>query len=90
MANDGYYLRLMDGTTATTGYVYAGGDVTRELAGLGDFSNDGKVDILWHNMANDGYYLRLMNGTTPTTAYVYVGGNANMKAQCLGMTGLLQ
>ena len=60
------YIWLMDGTTSTsqaevsvvppsTGWV---------IAGVGDFNDDGKADILWQNTISGEVYLWLMNGTT--------------------------
>jgi Domain of unknown function (DUF4347)/FG-GAP-like repeat len=59
----------MNGSTLTTGSVFANVSTTWKIANTGDFNSDSKADILWRN--NDGSVaIWQMNGYTPTTKTV--------------------
>jgi hypothetical protein len=59
------YLYPMDGTTilGTEGYLRTVSDQSWQVAGVGDFDGDGRMDILWRNSATGQNYIYLMNGT---------------------------
>jgi FG-GAP-like repeat len=56
----------MNGSTLTTGSVFANVSTAWKIASTGDFNSDGKADILWRN-ADGQVAIWQMNGATPTT-----------------------
>jgi hypothetical protein len=60
------YLYPMNGLVilGTEGYVRTVADQSWQVAGVGDFTGDGKADILWRNAASGENYLYPMSGTT--------------------------
>jgi FG-GAP-like repeat len=59
----------MNGSTLTTGSVFANISTAWKIASAGDFNDDGKADILWRN-ADGQVAIWQMNGATPTTQTV--------------------
>jgi FG-GAP-like repeat len=73
----------MNGSTLTTGSVFANVPTTWTIANTGDFNGDGKSDILWRN--TDGQVaLWQMNGATPTTQTVIGSAPTNWQISGTG------
>ena len=67
---------IMDGTTVVAGTVLLGGTAVPDswhIANVGDFSGDGKSDILWRN-DNGQVSEWIMDGTTVVAGTVLLGG----------------
>jgi RTX calcium-binding nonapeptide repeat (4 copies)/FG-GAP-like repeat len=59
----------MDGSTVTTGSVFANVATSWTISNTGDFNGDGRSDILWSNI-DGSVAIWTMNGTTATTKQV--------------------
>ena len=63
----------MNGTTITSQtWIHQGVPLEWEIAGTGDFNNDGKTDLLWRNKTTGGVLVWIMNGTTITDQTVWI------------------
>ena len=66
---------LMNGTAISSTLVpYAGVSLNWEIAGTGDFNNDGQTDILWRNKTTGDVGFWLMNGTAISSTLVPYAG----------------
>jgi hypothetical protein len=68
------YLYPMDGTSIkpSEGFLRTVADANWQVAGLGDYDGDAKVDVLWRNQATGENYLYPMDGPTikPSEGYL--------------------
>jgi len=60
---------VMNGTAYVDSVLVNSGGTYWQVVGTGDFSGDGKTDLLWENPSNGAVLLWVMNGTT------YAGGS---------------
>ena len=74
-----------DNTLRTGIYISPIGDPNWQIAGTGDFNNDGQADIVWRNNATGQSACWFMNGTTLTsTAYFPNVPDPNSKIMGVG------
>ena len=71
----------------TEGYIRSIPDQNWQVAGTGDFNNDGRTDILWRNSATGENYLYFMNGLQ-IASEGYVRTVADMNWQVAGVGDL--
>jgi len=68
------------------GYVRTVSNLAWKVAGTGDFTGDGRADILWRNSSTGENYLYPMNGTVILAGegYLRTVADANWRVQATG------
>jgi hypothetical protein len=84
--NGGVVVWYMNGSGGATNFewVIQSGDLNWEIVGVGDFNNDGNVDILWRNKTNGGVVVWYLNGTGEVTNFSWIFQSMDLNWEIVG------